>query len=426
MSKRLQASALFYAITVVLIVGMMMSSLVLLTHFRNLSAIRWVNKQRINENCRSAAYLALGHAQDRHGVVRTDLYGDGSDSVETQVIPWGVFDLVHARAWIGDQETNALGLAGALFEMRRVLDLHRSSGPLHVCGDARIRGNVRIPQADVRRGHIEGKPFTGDQPVEGDVMRAANEQLRLRTDLEQEVEEGCRGAYLGELLPIESGPDRTIRSSHEGLQDGVLSMRFSGPTHLSGYRIHGPMVIQCNDTLFIDATNELHLVIIQAPFIRVGSGARFSAQCFASAGIHLEAEAELRFPSVLAIWHDSRSSTAARIRLDSGSVVEGAVIAVDRSVRNRDQASILIEPGATVLGEVFAEGAVQHSGTVKGVIHANELILRTASSMYRGYLMDGVIERFDLGKPWGVSCTGNGIERTILEWEPSKAQREES
>ena len=102
------------------------------------------------------------------------------------------------------------------------------------------------------------------------------------------------------------------------------------------------------------------------------------------------------------------------------------MIAVDRSVRNRDQASILIEPGATVLGEVFAEGAVQHSGTVKGVIHANELILRTASSMYRGYLMDGVIERFDLGKPWGVSCTGNGIERTILEWEPSKAQREES
>ena len=29
-----------------------------------------------------------------------------------------------------------------------------------VCGDTRIEGDVRVPMADVRRGYIEGRPFT--------------------------------------------------------------------------------------------------------------------------------------------------------------------------------------------------------------------------------------------------------------------------
>jgi hypothetical protein len=411
MRQRIQASALFYAVTVVLLVGLVMGALVLLTHFRTVRTERWLAQERAASNARSAAHLALHQALPDNGPLPMDLFGQGTDSAIVEVVPWGGLELVRASAWQGDQQAVITAFGGRLFDDRLVLDLGNKAGPLHLCGDARIRGDVRVPLADVRRGYIEGKPFTGERLVEGQVQRSLPSPIGLRTEFAERMRLLCTGAPLRGEQPI-TASDVSELSDHAGI--GVIS--FNGPTHVKGLHLKGPVVLRCNDSLSIDAENELDLVLIQAPFIAIDPGARFSVQCFASRGILVGADAQLLFPSMLAVWRDDHRSDAARIVVDTGAVVQGALLAVDRSIRDRDQGSIVLAPRAVVQGEAYAEGPAQVSGRLAGTLVARELMLRTPASMYHGHLLDAVLERYDLGTPWGFGITALSEERTILRW----------
>lgn len=416
MRKRIDGSALFYAVTVALLVGMVMGSMVLLTHFRSLHAERWLAQERVASNARSASFAALHGDPTNDGVhLQLDLFGDGSDSAEVRLIPWGGLDLIRSRAWHADQEATITGYGGYEFQDDVVLDLARTAGPLHLCGDARLIGDVRVPMADVRRGHIEGRPFTGNELVHGRILRSSDEHGTLRSSLAERVHGLCAGTAWDAEEHIALPEDGIYRTDLDGT-DALPVLVFTGRTHLTGLDLRGPIIIRCNDSLSIDADNSMDMVIIQAPYITIDPGAMISAQCFASLGIAVGEGAELRFPSLLAVWRDDHSSDAARIILAEHARVVGGVLAVDRSIRGRQDGSISIAAGSRVHGEVYAEGGVQLLGELYGTLTAREFTLRTPASVYRGHLLDGTIQRYDLDAPWGFGITNASNTRTILQW----------
>jgi hypothetical protein len=416
MRKRIRASALFYAITVALLVGMVLGSMVLLTHYRSRNVEQWIVHERLASNARSACYAALNHDASENGEHwPLDLFADGADSAAVQKVPWGGVDLVIATAWHGEQQAVLSGYAGALVANDVVLDLARSAGPLHLCGDARIAGDVRVPLADVRRGHIEGRPYSGDVLVNGRVFRSGEEQGSIRNDLAERTKALCQGGTMAKETLVEVLEDGKLHTElDEALAIPVL--RYSGKTRISGLDLRGPLVIRCNDSLTIDADNHMDMVLIQAPFISIADGADLNVQCFAAQGIAVGPNVVLRFPSLLAVWRDDHQSEAARISIAEQAIVVGALLAVDRSIRGRQGGSITIASGAKVHGEVYAEGAIQLLGAVHGSVTAREFTLRTAASVYRGHLLDGTIETYDLDTPWGFGITGPTTSRTILKW----------
>lgn len=413
---RIKASALLYAVTVALLLGMIMGSLVLLTHFRNVRTERWLVHERIASNARSAAYAMLGNSMsEEEQPTELDLFGDGTDSATVRIIPWGGLDLLRSHAWHGDQDAWVTAFAGRAFPDDVILDLPRSAGPVHLCGDARLHGDVRVPQADVRRGHIEGRPFSGDRLVEGRILRSEDGTRSLRTDMQDRIQRLCMGFPLEQ----EGTPIPQELRGEDVVWDGtgpIPLLQFNGPTHLFGYQLRGPLIIRCNDSLSIDQENVLDMVLIQAPFIAIDPGAIITAQCFASEGILLGEGAELRFPSLLAVWRDGRSSEAVRIELGTGSLLQGAIVNVDRSIRGRQDGGIIIAPQAAVHGEVYAEGTVQLQGEVHGSVVARGFSLRTSASIYRGHILDGKIGPYNVGTTWGFGITDRTDERTILQW----------
>src|SRR5690606_13553428 len=105
-------------------------------------------------NARSAAFAALYLDPTERTGHTFDLFEDGSDSATIEKIEWGGLELIHSKAWMADQQACLIGFAGRLFNDRVVLELSKGSGPLHLCGDARIRGDISIPGPDIRRGYI--------------------------------------------------------------------------------------------------------------------------------------------------------------------------------------------------------------------------------------------------------------------------------
>jgi hypothetical protein len=251
--------------------------------------------------------------------------------------------------------------------------------------------------------------------VEGDIQRSTLEGARLAPAFEARMERAIRGElYSGET--VSWSMDNLVQNDlFTEFPLRIPAMHFNGPTTLSGYRVSGPMIIQCTDTLTIDRTNDLDMVLLKAPFIRIEPDSKISAQCFASEGIEVGDRATLMFPSLLAVWRDEHRSEAAMVHIGSDATVQGAVVVVDRSIRSRTTESVKIATGARVEGEVHAEGSVELLGTVKGRLSANGLTVRTPSSMYRGYLLDGAVERADLPFRSGFGCAFRFPERTILQ-----------
>lgn len=415
MGRRLTASALFYAIVVALLVGSVVGGMIMLMHHRSVRTERWLARERAASNARSAAILALHRSIGSGEEEAWDLFGEGSDSAWAKVGSWGALDRVLTRARQGDQEVTISAFAGHGFDDRFVLQLAQAGGPLHVCGDTRIQGDVRVAQGDVRRGHIEGRAFSGSELVDGEVHRSSGTPPQLREELERRLPALCAGLPFGDELPVELlDLDRTGQDTEE--ERGIHTVQLHGVTQLNDLVVRGPLIIRCDDSLFVAASVHLDLVILQAPYIAIAEDAELSVQCFASEGIDVGGGARLVFPSLLAVWRDTHRAEGAHITIGEGALLQGAVIAVDRSVRGRDKSSITLKPGSQVMGEVFAEGDVQHQGDLCGTLVANGMVLRTPASVYRGHLLDGVLRPYDQGAPIGFGCSAGVEERSILQW----------
>ena len=70
---------------------------------------------------------------------------------------------------------------------------------------------------------------------------------------------------------------------------------------------------------------------------------------------------------------------------------------------------------ALVEGEVLVEGSIQHLGVIRGMLRANELLLRSSASVYRGYLLDGILEPWPEAMGWAFGLSGEGTRRKLID-----------
>lgn len=413
----LRASALFYAVTVALLVGMVTSALILLVHFRNMETERWLAGQRALANARSAIRLAAASGDPRTTEHALDLFGSGEDSVFVRMRPYGLLDHVAARARIADRWAVESAFAGGRNADARVLVLGRGDGSaVHLCGDARVLGDAAVPDADVRRGYIESRPFTGERLVEG-ALQASEGNVSLSDPMMlQRIAANCHRLAMEDQWPVPWERAAVPDSTSDPFAPFPL-VELTGIRELDGLSFTGPLILRSADTLVLGAGLRLDMVIVQAPFITVAAEAMLVAQCFADQGIHVEQGAKLLYPSALVVMSDGRGGHAS-VTIDADAVVEGAVVACMDPGDRKGTALVTTRPGTLVRGEVFSEGLLEHRGVLKGTAAAGALILHTASSTYRGYLLDGVLARPEPGIRIGALATGDRQHKDVLRWMP--------
>lgn len=408
MSARLKASALFYAVTMSLLAATLVGAMIWMAHFRSQRAEHWLLRERLAANARSGAYAALLQQQYPLGEELFDLFGQAADSVVLERIPYGALDLVWSTARMRGAEARMWSLAGGAMPEDGVLWLARKWGPLHLCGDARITGTVHIAGGDVRRGHIEGRPFTGERLVDGRIVDHKDALPALRDGLEETLRILGSGRTALPESPWTPGSEAAC------CRVAVLDLHDSFDPIPRG--LIGPLVLRCPDTLFIPADTGLRDVLVLAPYIIIAPDARLSGQFIAPLGIEVGRGAQLAFPSLLAVVRDELLSESPCIAVGDSAVIRGAIVAIDHSIRGRRDL-VRIAPEAMVDGEVYATGDVELRGTVRGSVMAAGLSLRTPASSYQGYLLDGVIGPCTASERWGFGLVTN-LHRNIIQCGP--------
>ncbi|MBL8001145.1 MAG: hypothetical protein JNL05_04205 [Flavobacteriales bacterium] len=411
MSRRVRASALFYAITVSLLVAMVTGSSLLLAHHRSVETERWLALLRATSNAESAIHLAL--ATEGPLPPALDLFGEGRDTVQLTSLPYGLFDRVIALARQGARSARKEALVGLPSQAGPVLVLTAHNGPLHFCGDARIMGDAVVPGKDLRRGYIAGRPFSGERFVNGAVSGEGTPAYALDRDLRERA--GALCAMLPDPREVPWQGERMAPGAVITPQDERLPvLQWTAGRVLTG-SFRGPLVIRSVDTLVVDRSARLSNVIVQAPFVDL-SGAQ-CLQVFSTGGVRVRQDARLLHPSVLCVASARSAQGVPLVQVDSGAVLQGGVLAL-RTPGSMTGPELRAARGALIQGEVYCEGAVDVQGAVEGRVIGEQAVVHTSSSVHRGYLLDGTLapDSASAGLSFIRSTNAHPV---ILQWEGS-------
>lgn len=464
----LRANALFIVVVISLLIGILCSSLIMMSYFQRMQVQKDLIIKRLDLNCHSGINILLGdYDQMAYDELRImDLFGEENDSVLLKKSRWGIYEIATVKAF-----------SGVLNKTKAILYGHKpddvsSSGiyltdqnrPLSLGGNTYIKGTCYLPEAGVKRAYIEGQSFSGSTLINGttrksnalpplnhsiiknisDFFLSSKETLDNGYGSEQSedryanssrskdkafiMEEGGKGRlmideegrlYYKEITEDEknAGQDLAERSilSRSFLEKPLII--YQRGTHLVKEKKYSGNIIICSDKLVIvDSSAKLDNVLIFAPAIVVNDHFQGNLQMFATDSIRIGKNCNFLYPSAIGLLKRDFEVVQPYIKIDEKTSFKG-IIFTYAEVFNLQETLVVLEKDVFIEGQIFANGFVDTKGTVWGNISCNRFTLRTPSSIYDNHLFNTTIDHSKLSPYFvGSSLVPSKKQKAIISW----------
>ena len=113
-------------------------------------------------------------------------------------------------------------------------------------------------------------------------------------------------------------------------------------------------------------------------------------QVFAKDWVTLQEGAELYYPSSVCINNDDNEKEL-EIVLEKDSKVAGGIVFTGDSYQSSLNRMVTIEENAELIGDLYCYGKTQLKGKVVGTVYTDRFYLKTPSSVYENYIINGEI-----------------------------------
>ncbi|HVD97209.1 MAG TPA: hypothetical protein VNB90_03320 [Cytophagaceae bacterium] len=417
----LRAGALFVAVAISFVIALLISSLIILSFHYKIQNLENLLQKKLERNLQSAMVLLMESSLMTEDQTILDLYGEESDSVKIKKSSWGVFEVANVKSFSGRYSLTRTVFYGyrpndTLSPALYLADLSR---PLTLCGNTRIKGTCYLPKAGVKRGYIEGRGFEGTTLIDGqtkvskNTLPALDDKIIKKVDLIKKADSlhisvSTTGYKIGNI-----SADSLIHSFEDTTMMVILSSGTISDKYLSGN-----IILFFSGALVVQPDAQLDNVILLANSIRFKSGFSGNLQAFALDSIVVEENCKLNFPSALGLFKKSYKTQQPYIKFKQGSYLKGVVFTYQPSlITDLQQTLISIESGATVVGQVYADGFADIKGIVKGSVWCNKMLLKTKASVYENHVMNGVIDKTQLSPYYvGTGLIAAGNKKKVIKW----------
>jgi len=384
---KIESSALGYAISFLLLVGLITSGIVFISSVNKRIEINY----ELDEHLLFNNYFSLKYGAKLLETGETEIVHPSGDTSKLSVKEWGAFRVIFSKTHHGNKKVEKSALVGYKSISRYpALYLPDNRQVIKLCGKTIIEGDVYSSDRGFERGYIAGKNFEGSKLFDG-VKKQSEKTL---PKLKSYVKELGIELFRKDVSKIEGIEKDTAFNFSE--QTSLWST--TDPIQLKN-RITGNIVIHSFDSIFIAASAVLKNIILIAPIIHFEKGFTGSVQAIASEQIFCEEDVILNYPSslILNVDNETDSKIEHKIYIGHNSKVIGGILLVSKKRNFRNPVYLEIDQ-ALVGGLIYNEGTTEIKGKVIGSVYTSEFGLKTGGGEYTNYLLDATLSMQQLPK----------------------------
>ena len=401
LNHSIQSSALGYAISFLLLIGLITSGIVFISSVNKRVELNY----ELDEHLLFNNYFSLKYGAKLLETEDNMIVHPSGDTSKLSIKEWGAYRAIVAKTYHGNKKIEKSALFGFKTLSRYpALYLPDNRQVVKLCGKTIIEGDVYTSDRGFERGYIARKNFEGNKLFDGLKKSSEKTLPKLKTYVNSIGIETFRQ----NTSKIEELEKDTIFNFSE--QTSLLST--TSPIQLKN-KITGNVVIHSFDSILVASTSRLKNVILIAPVIHFERGFRGSVQAIASERIFCDEDVILNYPSslILRVDEGSRSELEHKIYIGNNSKVIGGVLLTSKKRDFRNPVYLEIDQ-AIVGGLIYNEGTTELKGKVIGSIYTAEFGLRTGGGEYTNYLLDATLSMKQLPKNFVMP---NWLEEEIGE-----------
>jgi len=407
---KLKASALFYAMLIATLIGIISGSLILFAYLNNLLFLNFDINQKLLLNAASGIEILKGRSMDiGEEPTKVQLFDQEEDEVELSIKPWGAFEIATSIATANRAKEIKVAQMGWVIKDNIALYLTDNNRPLALCGNTIIKGDCYLPKAGTKRAYIEGKSFVGQHLINGNTKKSNTKLPEISPEFLSQIQYYLTKSNNQKVS--EEFPDSALNSFSQPTQylisvDDIIIDQY--------YK--GNVVIISEQDIVIRQDAVLEDVLIYANNIIVERHFKGNVQLIAKDRIKIESDVALQYPSVLALMAE-RITTKNTIEIDQNTNISGIVF-LNKSESLNKELRLRLEKNAMIEGIVYVKGEVELKGKIHGTLYCDNFHLKTPSSIYQNHILDGVIDYSLLSDNFvgSVLNTGSNKHKSLVKW----------
>lgn len=404
----LKAGSLFYALILMLLIGVVLSVLILNSSTDKLIKTKLeLENELIDFNGSSIAYALANYTKlDSTEQIEKPFSNAFKFSVKKE--KWGFLDLLYCNSFYRKDTIKKIAIIGSNKTDKLALYLADFNKPLYLL-NTKIKGDCKLPRVGISRLHINNRQYKKNV-ILGNISNSKKELPKINKAYQIPSYSSDKIAY------------KDIKHNSK------LINKFNQPTKviyldksidIKNIEISGKFILKSFDSICIKKTAILNDVIIQSPKIYIENGFKGNVQLFATKQIQIGENVTLELPSILHLMNETRDDV--KIDIGENSKLYGNILFYGKTEHITTN-YLSINKNARIIGTIYCQGTTELKGKIYGTIYTNKFKLDTGDSKYDNAIKDGEINVLDLPKDFVTINleieNENEKNHAILKWLP--------
>jgi hypothetical protein len=384
--KKLNSSALGYAISFLLIIALICSGVLFISSANKRLEFHYALKEHLLFD----NYVALKIGSKCEEPTTKTIIHLAGDTSRITVKNWGLYRMVVAKTFHSTNQIISSALIGVAIEDELpALYIPENNQVLRLAGDTKLEGIVSVSERGVDRANLAGRSYVNDKLVYGSLKKSERYLPKLRKEYQNLRYED----FISNTHKLEKIHQDSVYSF-----DTITSLYSSiNPIYIQN-NIQGNVIIHSFDSIVVSSKAILTNVILIAPKVRFEKKCKISVQVIASKSIVCEEGVRLTYPSTL-VLNEQQAEIDGRnhqIILQEHSQVLGGILMVSQNSNFRKPIQLKVSPTALVSGLVYNVGESEMRGSIIGHFYTNALRLNSGGGDNANHLLDCTISSTQL------------------------------
>ncbi len=401
-TKKINSSALGYAVAFMLLIGLVTSSLLfVVSSHKRLETTFEIRNHLVLDNL-----FALRYASKYIDTGIVSYYHPTGDTSRILVRNWGSYKVISVETRNKSQLIQKSVFTGFLPDANSpALFLVDQNNSLKINGKITFEGNVFLPERGMENGYI----FNEKQEITGNYTQKKSSSFLPK---------------INEKTLFDLDQIRHADKFNEITKDTLVS--FFSKTHLYSSinpiyitnRLEGNIVVHSFDSIVVSEKATLDGVILVAPIVHIEKGFKGNVQVFANNRIICEENTHLLYPSSLVLHYTENTIDWGKIVVKKGSKILGGILLYrDEILDNRIE--LIVEESSICAGLIYNQGTTELKGYSFGSLYTTNFRLNTGGGQHTNHLRNTLLSRRQLPTKFAVpdwleSVSSNKSE--LIKW----------